>query len=335
MSRLSLRSRARGFTLVELLVVIAIIGVLVALLLPAVQQARESSRRTSCVNNLKQLATAIHNYHDTMNTLPSAGIVTLPLPSTTVPAGPNFSWVVLILPFLEQGNLHDQFDFESTVFNQSLDPQERSIPSLLCPSDGARNRVFSNATLTSGKRFAKANYATFVSPVHAETLEVFSGALIVSGPRPLSKVSDGTSSTLMLSEVRTRDNQDDQRGAWALPWIGATWLAYDMHDVTNTWSAGQYSPAAFSIGMTQPPNNQGPNLDMIFNCSDPVGAQMLRMPCNNASGGWLSAAPRSLHRGGVLGAFVDGRVEFIPNSIDPYVMAYLVCAHDEQVVAFP
>src|SRR6187401_3085395 len=94
------RRQLRGFTLVELLVVIAIIGVLVALLLPAVQAAREAARRMSCQNNLKQLGLACHNYADIVGVLPPAGT-----------SSNEFSWCVHILPFIEQKNLYDQFNF--------------------------------------------------------------------------------------------------------------------------------------------------------------------------------------------------------------------------------
>ena len=98
---MSLASRRRsGFTLVELLVVIAIIGVLIALLLPAVQQAREAARRNSCTNQLKQLGLALHNYHDTFSAFPYGS-----WGSTSI-----VSWHVPILPFIEQGALFDRFD---------------------------------------------------------------------------------------------------------------------------------------------------------------------------------------------------------------------------------
>ena len=93
----------RGFTLVELLVVIAIIGILVALLLPAVQAAREAARRTQCTNNLKQLGLAVHNYENTNKELPPGGLT---------PTGGSYghSWWVRILPYIEQGNVYDKFD---------------------------------------------------------------------------------------------------------------------------------------------------------------------------------------------------------------------------------
>ena len=94
-------SRRGGFTLVELLVVIAIIGVLIALLLPAVQQARESARRTQCVNNLKQVGLAVHNFHDTFGELPPSRI-----------QYEYLGWSAVLLPFMEQTNLYDQLDLK-------------------------------------------------------------------------------------------------------------------------------------------------------------------------------------------------------------------------------
>lgn len=130
------RSRSRGFTLIELLVVIAIIAILIALLLPAVQQAREAARRTQCKNNLKQIGLAMHNYHDTFFTFPSAQIWdrancaphTTDSGGTAIPSPNNFAssdsdgmlapWTVQILPFLEQKNLYDQFIFTSEFYGR-------------------------------------------------------------------------------------------------------------------------------------------------------------------------------------------------------------------------
>ena len=103
------RCKRTGFTLVELLVVIAIIGILVALLLPAVQAAREAARRMSCGNNLKQYGVAIHNYHDTYKCLPPSGDWTaMPGDSQTLWNNPSLSWQARILPFAEQQAMYDQ-----------------------------------------------------------------------------------------------------------------------------------------------------------------------------------------------------------------------------------
>src|SRR5262245_6373027 len=124
----------RAFTLVELLVVIAIIGVLVALLLPAVQAAREASRRAQCTNHLKQLALAAQNYHD----------VVLRFPSGYQP-GPNASALCFLLPFLEQGNKAATFDWAQD-FNGAANAVARAqdVKIFLCPSDGQSNVFTSN-----------------------------------------------------------------------------------------------------------------------------------------------------------------------------------------------
>src|SRR5262245_55782747 len=131
------RMRRRGFTLVELLVVIAIIGVLVALLLPAVQQAREAARRMTCVNNLKQIGVALHNHHDVKLTFPPGGM------NTGHNGTPCYTtWTVEILPFIEQQALYNQYD--QTQLNTApvnrLVGQQRMVP-YECPSDPVRFKL--------------------------------------------------------------------------------------------------------------------------------------------------------------------------------------------------
>src|SRR3954468_7057678 len=131
----------RGFTLVELLVVIAIIGILVALLLPAVQAARESARRSQCVNNLKQLVLGIHNHHDTIRRLPPGGAMDQPPFGTDLPTGSNrwgSSWMVYILPYIEQQSLYQQWQFtgQSGAFNANNNAAAKGFVNkgFLCPS---------------------------------------------------------------------------------------------------------------------------------------------------------------------------------------------------------
>src|SRR5947209_3255451 len=116
-------SARRGFTLVELLVVIAIIAVLVGLLLPAVQKAREAGARTSCANNLKQIGLALHMYHQDQKTLPTSRLSDL-----------HATWAVLIMPYLEQDNLYKQWNLPLTYYEQSDVARKTPVPVYFCPS---------------------------------------------------------------------------------------------------------------------------------------------------------------------------------------------------------
>ncbi len=114
--------RHSAFTLVELLVVIAIIGVLVALLLPAVQQAREASRRAHCLNNLKQMGLAIHNYHDIYKCLPNSR------------RDAHHTWAIAILPFMEQQSFYESWNFTRTYYQQTQAVRETIVKTYYCPS---------------------------------------------------------------------------------------------------------------------------------------------------------------------------------------------------------
>jgi len=338
-----------GFTLIELLVAIAILGVLIALLLPAVQQAREAARRISCVNNLRQLAVAAGNFESARGKLPPSGdgLVEERISGLQLylqRAGGMHSWAVYMLPYLEQQNLYSQFNLRATVLTQPKDPQAQTVDALLCPSDEARGRVLADDYLTGGRRLAKGNYAAFVSPFHVDLQMRFRGALI-GGGQPLRAIEDGLSNTLAFSEVRTREHPQDERGAWALAWNAASLLAFDMHDVSDEMGGirdGVGFHAWSRRGGCQTPNleqqvtNDFSNRDVLQICPDVAGADLERMPCfDHASSPWLSAAPRSLHPGGVNATFLDGRVTFLLDTIDEVVMAYQVSASDDQFDAAP
>jgi len=336
------RARRSGFTLVELLVVIAIIGALVSLLLPAVQAAREAARRIQCQNHLKQLALAVTNYADTLRMYPASAIVDTSQREYDPKSGTMLSWIVLILPYAEQGNLHQQFNFNVSALAQSTaEPQAAQPALLLCPSDLAKGRFLQDPTLTGGKRLGKGNYAAWVSPYHVEFQARYRAALTSHRGHTHGVVSsDGTSSTLMLSEVLTRGQQSDERGAWAVGWNGASQLAFDLHHIEKVelFGAG-YNPDLAHLDSSQPPNNQGPNLDVLYDCPSPAEAQLQRMPCNkweeSGSLNYLSSAPRSRHPGGVNVAYVDGHVTFFPNQVDTATMAYLVSIEDGMSVQLP
>ncbi|QEG33542.1 DUF1559 family PulG-like putative transporter [Bythopirellula goksoeyrii] len=325
-----------GFTLVELLVVIAIIGVLISLILPAVQAARESARRVQCTNNLRQLALATSNYESATGKLPPSGDVVLEprvyagvdYESYRQREGKQFSWAVMLLPYIEQQQLYNQFDFDKSVFEQTTEPQSQFLQQLACPSDEAHGRMFQEETFTLGKRFAKGNYAAFCTPFHTDLQMVFPGALVARG-QAMRKISDGSSNALLFAEVRTRDHEQDERGVWALPWTAASLLAFDMHHDTARRFDDPFVAYNRYADQTQLPNTLGPNSDMLQICPDLAGSQLDGMPClDSNSYHYLSAPARSLHPGGVDSAYVDGRVEFLSDDIDEYVMAYLISIND-------
>lgn len=344
----SSQSQRFGFTLVELLVVIAIIGVLVGLLLPAVQAAREAARRMSCQNNAKNLALAVLNYESGRQNLPPAtnmlprvvgraGIERGFVPFSASEPGKNFSWIVKILPNMEGSAIYDQFDFTVSPLEQdtNVNPQLAQIPALLCASDNASSRFYESAAHSNGRAFAKGNYAAYCSPEHAVASGIWPGAL-VNGEQPLSRITDGTSNTIMIAEVRTRDEPTDHRGAWALDWPNTTVLAMDMHgdvgsltNIVEQTGDFDYRPGPQYVQYALTPNLQPGNLgiDELRECQNPEEASVQNMQCVTGRGDW-TGAPRSLHTGGVNTANCDGSVRFLTDEIDPLVMGILICIND-------
>jgi prepilin-type N-terminal cleavage/methylation domain-containing protein len=129
------KRRARGFTLIELLVVIAIIAILISLLLPAVQQAREAARRTQCRNNLKQCGLAMHNYHDVFGMFPIGGI------STDYSGDVFGSGITSMLPYFDQANLENLYDYSLQWTDQAAGVQQTVLTMLVCPSVAGENPV--------------------------------------------------------------------------------------------------------------------------------------------------------------------------------------------------
>ncbi len=169
-------------------------------------------------------------------------------------------------------------------------------------------------------------------------MRVFPGALINEG-QSLSKIVDGTSHTLMLTEVRTRANEPDSRGAWAGGFTGGSILAYDMHNnITLTLASDHrnsppYIPTAYPGVDSLPPNvgAKWSNEDYIRGCDTDTGAAGVEgMPCYPQNAGRSAAAPRSNHVGGVNATHVDGSVLFIANDIDLFLMARMISITDGQ-----
>ncbi|WDI43336.1 DUF1559 domain-containing protein [Bremerella sp. P1] len=195
-------NRQRGFTLVELLVVIAIIGVLIALLLPAVQQAREAARRSQCSNNLKQIGLALHNYHDTFGSFPSAWI--------QVGSSRYHGWGALILPFMEQGNIHENLapDFGNSRSANTEDKAGAIISGYLCPS--------SSLTERSDAGHGRSNYQCSKGGAYQNNDK--GGMFWDNSDVSFRDVTDGTSHTIMVGENEGHSNPGDAGlPVWAQP----------------------------------------------------------------------------------------------------------------------
>jgi prepilin-type N-terminal cleavage/methylation domain-containing protein/prepilin-type processing-associated H-X9-DG protein len=190
----SIRASKRAFTLVELLVVIAIIGILVGLLLPAVQAAREAARRCHCVNNVAQIALAIHSYEFNTEHLPS-GVVNASGPIRNEPIGQHVSWIVQVLPQLEQANVYRAFDQTTGAYSDKNKPAVRQLLSVLvCPSASTPNRTGIEPFV------APSNYAGCHNDAEAPIDANNNGVFFLNSRLRFSEILDGTSQTILIGE---------------------------------------------------------------------------------------------------------------------------------------
>ncbi len=265
------RMQRAGFTLVELLVVIAIIGVLVALLLPAVQAAREAARRMSCSNNMKQIGISLHNYHDTFKVFPP--------PSLDAPPQRNrLAWTVHLLPFIEQLPLYDQFDF-SRYYNQApnYDFGLIAIPTYHCPSNKSKRASIGNGgEAIGGVGTFTTNYYGVMGPkgtnITTNTAYPWSnagghGGFANSGlfqqniSKRFAHVTDGTSNSFAIGEIswddrggrRTRYrlwSRGHQQNNWMAPAKNiANQINSDQTSVFNDMSFGSSHPGGCQFVM--------------------------------------------------------------------------------------
>ncbi|MGQ9504748.1 MAG: DUF1559 domain-containing protein [Thermogutta sp.] len=295
--------RTRGFTLVELLVVIAIIGILVAMLLPAVQAAREAGRRSQCTNNLKQLSLALLTYHQAVGRFPPPGI-----------NSNQTSWWVLILPYIEQKPLYDQFNFNqgSSSASDKIRVAAVQVPVFFCPSnadDEDRRSKYPEENY-SGTRVFTCHYYGVLGPNGTnnylptptaykcqELDKTFGGyctqgAFLYSTGIDIASVRDGTSNTLFIGEV--------------------AWPGYNYY---RGFHRGYYS------------DQRGTLL---------LAARNVKNPINSRIGDpWSNGAFGSLHPGGAHFAMVDGSVRFFNQFMEQNVYLAIASRNGEEAVSMP
>jgi prepilin-type N-terminal cleavage/methylation domain-containing protein/prepilin-type processing-associated H-X9-DG protein len=341
-----------GFTLIELLVVIAIIGILIGLLLPAVQKVRESANRAKCSNNLRQIGLALHNYHDPNGSFPAAYKL-LPIDDPTAPPGTGKfgpSVFVLILPYLEQDNVYRQIDISRAALSTANMPATNAaystgLPVFLCPSSpfGSATadyseelgRSFGNFDIDvyypPGLIFGRTDYAPDAGmSADVVGIDIKSDASIIvqppASPVRITDISDGSSSTLMVVEDAGRPAWYSSKGLVASgPAIG-------------TYQAGPNGPAPQGGGAWADPLNY-----IATNGADPSGTGIA------AGGGFLGIpeAPWScalmcsndseifaFHPGGTNVVMGDGSVRFLKGGLSMTQTAALLSRAGGEVITF-
>lgn len=312
MSSMLLYARRSGFTLVELLVVIAIIGALVALLLPAVQAAREAARRAQCGNNLKQLGLALHNYHDVYKTFPMRNGE----PGT--PMGFKSIGFMGMLPFLEQGSLFDRImDDHAMTQRWSWDiyePWFTKVAVFTCPSDGDRDN---QALADARRRIATRSYRMSVGDQILDNHSVrdprgLFGSLSSIG---FSDIIDGTSNTVAMSERAIGVAGGASREAISNFAANVGGLNTNPSVCLTLVSGGLYNPG---VGIVRS------DMSVMWTDGTPHQAAFCTVlppnspSCHPASNfpGWTLVTASSYHPGGVNVLMADGAVWFVTENID-------------------
>ena len=309
--------RLRAFTLIELLVVIAIIGVLIALLLPAVQAAREAARRSSCVNNLKQIGIAIHNYHDTTGSFPS-GYCSLWNPDTGDAGtaeddiGQGWGWASLILPQMEQPALFNAINFDLTMTYPANDTaQLLRVASYLCPSDSqdqtvpVRNQANTETVYTVGS----ANYFGFYGTGEiGEAPGRGDGIFFRNSKIRAADIRDGLSQTLAVGER----SHNLSYVTWTGRAIGG-WLFKTSSVAGGTDQFAAEPEESFTMILGPAGLEDGPRTP--------------NHPEAHVEDCW------SFHPGGVNFLYADGSVHFIKSTIAPNIYRALATRRGGEVVS--
>jgi len=312
--------KRHAFTLVELLVVIAIIGILVALLLPAIQAAREAARRSECSNNIKQLGLAIHNYHDTHNVMCAGGAAG---PRSRVNRQSEWSGLIGLFPYIEQDALYDLWaDPNANGYYPAawdgVPETQVQVPGLLCPSDTPPTTKNSNADI-GHKNYYFCYGTTYANNWDRESNGAFSGSHAPNWPtvkdiyRRFADIRDGTSTTLAMSEKVHRTTRRTV--------IGNT--CYAISSLTPATCLTQVSGSEYATGVALTTWSPGelwtmghPFWNAFVTVLSPNGPSCTNWGSDNMSNASGIFTANSRHPGGVLVVMVDGSVDFVSDSID-------------------
>jgi prepilin-type N-terminal cleavage/methylation domain-containing protein len=331
------RTKSSAFTLVELLVVIAIIGILIALLLPAVQAARESARRTNCANNLMQIGAALSNYQAAHLSLPP-GTVEPKGPIYSVPQGNHMSWMTQILPYIDEDTAYKQIDFAAGAYAEKNAPVRKlALSMFLCPS-------YPGTTFVSGpvseRIAALSNYAGCHNDAETPIDESNNGVFFLNSRIREKDVTDGVSHTIYVGEKIG--------GTWELGWMSGTKAtlrncgsSFERESWNNPDGPSGTVPAWSSIYLEQVAAAAASATPVPEAASGAVPAATAQAaPAVPAKPTVLPTSPEDLKVGGFGSShplvanflFGDGTVQTLANDIDLEVLKQLGSRNDGKLL---